>query len=235
VVASQRLPSEHDPLPRTLSLAVHELRTPLAVASGYVRMLLRGQAGATTDPQRKMLEETAKACARLAAVVAEMAELGRIESGDIAVTGAPFDLGALMVDLGGRVTEGEDRGVGLEVRVTRPVLVTGDRVRLAAAFTALMHAALRERDTPGVVVVECSTLPDATRTWAIVTIGDESLTGRLVDAAHDAPAPFDEWREGLGLALPVARHVIEAHGGALWSVLVGAARTGSALRLPLAR
>ena len=45
---------------------------------------------------------------------------------------------------------------------------------------------------------------------------------------------FDEWREGLGFALPVGRRVIEAHGGVLWSVPIGAPRTGSALRLPVA-
>jgi signal transduction histidine kinase len=197
-------------------------------------MLIREQAGAVTDPQRKILEDTAKACARLGAVVAEMSDLARIESGDIVVAGAPFDLAALVVDLGGRLTEGEDRGLRLEVRVTGPLPVTGDRVRLAAAITALMHVVLRERDSPGVVVVECSARPDAGQTWAIVTIGDESITEGLLHGASHVSPHFDEWREGLGLALPVGRRVIEAHGGAVWSVRVGAAPTGSALRLPLA-
>ena len=40
----------------------------------------------------------------------------------------------------------------------------------------LIHAALRERAEPGVIIVECSTLSDTDRTWAVVTIGDESIT-----------------------------------------------------------
>lgn len=226
--------SQPNRLSQALSLAVHELRTPLAVASGYVRMLLREQAGAVTDTQRKMLEETAKSCARLGAVIAEMSELERIEAGDMAVPGPPLDLAALIVELGGRVTEGEDRGVRLEVREARSVMVTADRTRLAAALTALMHAAVRERSEPGVVVVECSTHPDASQTWAVVTIGDEALTRSLANASRETPAHFDEWREGLGLAIPVGRRVIESYGGALWSVPVGALRGGSVLRLPLA-
>jgi len=234
VIASRRVASEPDRLPRTLSLAVHELRTPLAVASGYLRMLLREQTGPITDTQRKMLEETAESCARIGALIAEMSELEKVEAGDMTVPGTPFDFAALIVELGGRANEGVDRGVRLEVRVTRPVMVTGDRTRLAAALGALMHAALRERDEPGVIVVECSTLPDTSQTWALVTIGDETITRSLVDAALEPPPHFDEWRGGLGLALPVGRRVIEAHGGALWSAPGDAPRAGSALRLPVA-
>jgi signal transduction histidine kinase len=197
-------------------------------------MLLREQAGAVTDPQRKMLEETAKSCARIGALIAEMSELERVEAGNVVVPGTPFDLAALIVELGKGVTEGEDREVRLDVRASLPVQVTGDRVRLAAVLRALMHAAIRERDEPGVIVVECSMRADTGQTWAIVTIGDEAATRSLLDAARDVPPHFDEWREGLGFALPVGKRVIEAHGGAVWSVPVGAPRTGSALRLPVA-
>ena len=197
-------------------------------------MLLREQAGPLTEQQRKMLQEADKSCARIGSLVAEMSELGKLEDGQIKVARVPFDLGALIVEVASSMHEGEDRGVRLETRVPGPVMVAGDRPRLAAAIGALMHAALRERGEPGVVVVECSTLSDNHQTWAIVTIGDEVDRKPLADAARTAPPPFDEWRGGLGLALPVGRRVIEAHGGALWSAAGDKARTASALRLPLA-
>ena len=227
------MPSELNVFSRTFSLAVHELRTPMTVASGYVRMLLREQGGPLSDKQRKMLEETDRSCARIGTLISEMSELGKLEAGEVDVPGVSFDLAALIVELASSLREGEDRGVRLEVRASQPVMVAGDRTRLAAALTALMHAALRERGEPGMIVVECTTLPDANQAWAVVAIGDEATARSLVAGARATPPPFDEWRGGLGLALPGGARGSEKHGGALWSA-AGAPRAGSALRLPLA-
>jgi len=219
--------------PRAMSLAVHELRTPVTVVSGYLRMLLREQAGPLTEKQRKMLEEAERSCARISALVGEMSELGKLESGDAALGAQPIDLAALLVELASGMHEGDDRGVRVETRGTgQPVMVTGDRTRLAAALRALIHAAVRERGDPGVIVVECSILTETTPASALVTIGDDATARALVDAARVTP-PFDEWRGGLGLALPIGRRVIERQGGVLWSTAGDQPNAGSAFRLPL--
>ncbi|HKC55184.1 MAG TPA: hypothetical protein VKC35_03635, partial [Vicinamibacterales bacterium] len=96
----------------------------------------------------------------------------------------------------------------------------------------LLHAALRERGEPGVIVAECSVI-DGAPPCAVLAIGEEHALPSLVAASLGIPPPFDEWRGGLGLALPVARRVIEALGGALWSAPGDRPRAGSALRLPL--
>ena len=228
--------SERGLFPRALSLAVHELRTPLTVASGYLRMLLREQAGPVSDKQRKMLEETERSCARIGALISEMSELGKLEAGEMSVPTVPFDLAALVTDVANDMHEDADRGIQLDVRTTQPLPVTGDRSRLAAALKALIHATMRERGEPGAVIVACSAVPSGTHTWAVVTIGDATVSQALRDGAMAAaPPPFDEWRGGVGLALPVGRRVIEAHGGALWSAPDPHPRAGSALRLPAAQ
>ena len=197
-------------------------------------MLLREQAGPLTDKQSKMLEEADKSCARIGALVAEMSELGKLEDGQITVARVPFDLAALIVELASSMHEGEDRGVRLETRVPGPVMVAGDRTRLAAAIGALMHAALRERGEPGVIVVECSTLSETNQTWAIVTIGDETdgkAAGR--GRARD-PAAL---RRMARRPRPRAAGRPPRDRSARRRALVGGRRArarGSALRLPLA-
>jgi hypothetical protein len=97
-----------------------------------------------------------------------------------------------------------------------------------------MQSALRERIEPGLMLARCSVLTGNPH-WGVVAIGDEAVLPDLERGAASPPPEFDEWRGGLGLALPVARRVIEAHGGAVWSGTGPQARATSALRLPLTR
>jgi signal transduction histidine kinase len=228
--------SDRGLFPRALSLAVHEFRTPITVASGYLRMLLREQAGPVSDKQKKMLEEAERSCARIGALISEMSELGKLEAGEVGMAAVAFDLAALITEVASDMHQDADRGIRLDVRATQPLPINGDRNRLAAALRALIHAAMRERGEPGAIIVECSALPSGTQTWAVVTIGDESVSPALREGATaSTPPAFDEWRGGVGLALPVGKRVIEAHGGALWSAPDPRPRAGSALRLPAAQ
>jgi K+-sensing histidine kinase KdpD len=212
---------------------VHELRTPVTVVCGYIRMVLKEHGGPLTDKQKKMLQEAERSCERISALVSEMSELGKLESRELAVPRQEVDLAALIRDVASDMHEGEDRGVRLDVRVPdKPVTVTGDRARLSAAITTLLHAALRERGEPGVIVAVCSVV-DGSPGWAIFAVGTEDALPALIQAGLDAPPPFDEWRGGLGLALPVARLLVETLGGAMWSAPGDRPRAGSALKLPL--
>jgi K+-sensing histidine kinase KdpD len=224
--------SDPIPLERLLSLAVHELRTPITVASGYLRMILMEQAGPLTEKQRKVSTEAERACRRVAALVAELSELGRLLARELPLARQEVDVGSLLRDAAGQTHEGEDRGIALRLRCPeQPAVLTGDRARLLAAVSAVMHAALRERVEPGTIEAQGSIVRDPDGTWAIVAIGDAASLAPLA-AAHRTPPPFEEWRGGMGLALPLARQVIEAHGGAIWSAGAGAPGA-AALRLPV--
>jgi len=218
-----------------MSLAVHELRTPVTVACGYLRMVLKEQGGPLTDKQKTMLQEAERSCERISALVAQMSDLGRLEGHDLIVARNDVDLAALLAELANGSEEGQDRGVRLEVRVpNKPVMVTGDRTRLSIAIMTLLHAALRERGEPGIVVAECAVIADTTPSWAVLAVGaGEMMPTLLGDARRPELPPFDEWRGGLGLALPIARRVFELLGGALWSTPGDRPHAGVAFRLPL--
>ena len=223
------MPPVHNTFARTMSLTVHELRTPVTVVSGYLRMLLKEHGGPLTEKQRKMLEEADRSCTRIGALVSELSDVGKLEAGDVIIAQQDFDVAALVKEVASNMHEGDDRGVHLDVRgVNRPQIVTGDRARLGAALSALMHSAIRERGEPGAIVIECC---DTTANGSIVVrIGDEDAQRLL---ATTPGAEFDEYRGGLGLALPLARRIIAAHRGTIWSAAGERPRAGAAVELPL--
>src|SRR6187431_922443 len=100
--------------PELLSLAVHELRTPSSVVAGYLRLLQRDGGDPITDQQRKMVSEAEKSCARFIALIAEMSEISKLDSGAIALAHQPIDIFALLEEVAEHVHEASER----EVRLT---------------------------------------------------------------------------------------------------------------------
>jgi signal transduction histidine kinase len=217
--------------PPLLSLAVHEFRTPASVVSGYLRMLARDQA--LNDHQRKMIEEAEKSCARLVAIVGELSDIGKLDSGAIALARQPLDLFALTAEVAAHVQEGKDREVHLVVRgPENGAPVMGDAARLRSAFDAILRAILREKAGPSTIVAERRLMRDGDATSAVIVVAEEDS----VVAAYDAPpGVFDEKRGGLGLALPLARRVIAGHGGWIWSASEpeALARGSIVIRIPI--
>ena len=217
-------------LPQAVSLATHEFRTPLTVVAGYLGMLLKGQGGPITDTQRKMLEEAAGSCAKLSALTDEMSQFAKLQDGRESLARRPVDISELVVEVASGMQEGRDRGVRIEARgCDRPIVVTGDRTRLKQALGALMHAALREQGEATVLTAEC-TIDSGS---AVITVSEPSLAADLRMGPRLSPPFADEWWGGTGFSRPLARWIIEAHGGTLWSAGEKQLRSAVCIRLPL--
>lgn len=204
-----------DGYPQLLSFAVHEVRTPASVVGGYLRMLQRDTDSHLSDRQRKMIDEAEKSCARLVAIVAELSDVAKLDAGLVKLARQPTDAFLLVAEVADLVHEAQDRDVRLEPRGRQDgATMPGDPTRLRSAFDAIFRAILREKAGPCVVVAERRIEKIDGRDSAIVIVAEEAS----VQAAYDrAPGPFDEKRGGMGLALPLARRVIEGHGGRVWA------------------
>jgi signal transduction histidine kinase len=201
--------------PQLLSLAVHEFRTPASVVGGYLRMLQRDTDSGLSDRQRKMIDEAEKSCARLVALIAELSDVSKLDSGAIALARQPLDLFALVSDVAELEMEARDREVVLEVRGDNGAAhIAGDATRLRSAFDAIFRAILREKAGPCVVVAERRRETRDGQRAAVIVVSDAESTQTVYERER---SPFDEKRGGLGLALPLARRVIEGHGGRIWA------------------
>jgi signal transduction histidine kinase len=200
---------------RLLSLAVHELRTPASVVGGYLRMLQRDTESPLTERQRKMVEEAEKSCVRLVALVAELSEVSKLDSGLVEFVKQPLDLFTLIEEVAAGVHEAEDREVRLVVRGhATGAPIAGDAGRLGTAFHSIFRAILREQPARCTVIADrrLDTVDNATS--AVIVVAES----KAVQTVYGSTAvPFNDHRGGLGLALPIARRVIERHGGHLSS------------------
>ena len=220
--------------PQLLSLAVHEFRTPASVVGGYLRMLQRDSDPPLSERQRRMVDEAEKSCARLVAIVAELSDIGKLDGGAMSLGRQPLDLFSLVGEVAELVHEAKDREVVLEMRGSNTgAPMIGDALRLRAAFSAIFRAILREAPGPARIVAERRLDVRGGVSSAVVIVSDASSVQQAYERDQ---GPFDDTRGGLGLALPLARRVIEGHGGRLWSPAGGddaLARGSAVISLPV--
>ena len=213
---------------KVLSLSVHEFRTPMTVVAGYIRMLLKDRAGPLTDPQRRLLEEAEKSCARLTALLTEVSDLANLEGGAAPFNGQAADLNRSLREAVEQLPPLPDREVAVELQlgtVTAPI--KADSVRLTQAFSSVLKSLRRELVSDEPLVVRQRSLASGYE----IQIGDADTLAAL-DAETGQREVFDEWRGGSGLILPVARRIIEAHGGRIWGA-PGGRKAGARIQLPV--
>jgi signal transduction histidine kinase len=225
--------SPHDDRwPKVLSLAAHEFRTPTTVVAGYIRMLLKDRAGAVTDSQRRLLEEAEKSCARLSALLAELSDLSSLEAGTATFNRRPIDFRAALKESVSALPDLPERHVDVDLQLERgEAHVDGDPVRLRAAFSAILIALRRELVTSSILAVRETVAQNDGGAVSRLTIADPDQLPQVMGADEAALTMFDEWRGGCGLSLPVARRILEAHGGRIWSPAMDA-KAGAVIALP---
>jgi signal transduction histidine kinase len=205
--------------------------------SGYLRMLLKERAGALTENQRRLLDEMERSCGRLSALLGEMSELGQLEDGRQSLVQAEVDLrGALREAVAGLPPAEDQAPMVLDdaaVADERLVLI-GDGPRLRRTIGAILHALRREIIDGTKLVVRPSVRVHQSARAAWIALGPAATADALTAAEASTLVPFDEWRGGVGLALPLARRIIERHGGRLLALPGERQDAGAVIELPIA-
>jgi signal transduction histidine kinase len=220
--------------PKVLSLTAHELRSPLSVVAGYIRMLLRDRNNPPSDMHRRLLEEAEKSCGRLSALLAELSELGQLESGTASYNRSNLGLATTLSEAVAALPDLPDRSVAIDIAVDADVRVHGDAVRLRTAFASLLHAIRREIVLSDRLLVRSEMPPAGNGDTIRITLAEPSRIDEVARLAASSLVTFDEWRGGNGLALPNARRIIEAHGGRLFGPSE-AGKASAVIFLPAAR
>lgn len=205
-----------------VSIAAHELRTPLASISGYVEMLLDGDAGPLTDRQRQYLRIVEGGAQRLLQITRDLLDLTRIEVGRLEVILKPANLVELVENVVAEQTpqlEARTQQVSLRVPTGLP-LVLCDPARAAQVVGNLLNNASKYSPIGSAITVEVKRAHE--EGFLEVTVADEGI-GIAHEDRHQIFDPFFRARNagktgssGVGLGLYIARALAELQGGRLW-------------------
>ena len=167
------------------------------------------------ERQRKMIDEAAKSMSRLVGLIGELSELGKLDSDQAPFRPEAFDLFTSLEEVTANVHKDGDREVHLQlIGASTGARLTGDRPRLLAAFGAFFHALLRELPSGVTLVADRRLVQEGSVTSAVVVIAKDADVQRAYAAVAQ---PFDEFRGGVGLTLPIGRRAVERAGGRMWS------------------
>jgi signal transduction histidine kinase len=217
-----------------LSLIAHELRSPAAVVSGYLRMLLQSELSGLTDRQRRMLEQSSVSCTRMLRLIQELGELTALESSEPVKTSGIAIFSLCDAAVAAAATEqNRPSPVFMCADADRAVTVDGDAGWLKRAIGALVEATARELGTDQLECF-CFVDGDLNAPEAIIALGPPGLRASR-DALVSNRARFDRWRGGTGLSVPIACRIIEAHGGDIWMARRGDSRFVCVWTLPISK
>ncbi|HEU4559272.1 MAG TPA: ATP-binding protein [Longimicrobium sp.] len=208
----------------------HEMRTPLNAVLGYADLLELELPGPLTEDQREQITRIRSASAHLLAMVDEVLDLARLESGQLPVAREHASVQEAVEDALTRVRHAaEAKDITLQDRCAggEPRWYLADPARVGQAIDNLLSNAVKFTTAGGSVRVSCSVSArvelearvSGTGPWVCVEIEDTGI-GIAPERVHQMFEPFRQAEEGhtrteggAGLGLTVARHLARLMGG----------------------
>jgi signal transduction histidine kinase len=199
-----------------LLLASHELRSPLAVARGYAAMLRDGSLGPPPQAFEPALDILEAKLGEIGALVDDMLETARLETGNLALANRQVDLREVVRTAVEQVRPVVGEKHHLEVELPgRAVVVRGDGERLRRIAVNLLDNAVKYSPRGG----EVSCAVDAGEQVAAIRVRDHGIgiagdaQGRMFQRFGRIVTAETSSIPGTGLGLYLCRELARAHGG----------------------
>ncbi|HMF41814.1 MAG TPA: HAMP domain-containing sensor histidine kinase [Polyangia bacterium] len=201
---------------RLISIAAHELRGPLCSVRLCLQSLLRSRVPLAPKANR-MLEIMAKEERRVARLIDDLLDLGRIRSGQLELDLSSFDLCELVREVSQQMAvQAAGAGSKLSLEMRGPVVGRWDRLRLDQVVTNLVANAIKYGQGRPVIVRASQ---DGQRGVARLAVTDNGLGiapewhGRIFEPFKRGATAGQS--DGLGLGLYIVRSIVERLGGAV--------------------
>jgi signal transduction histidine kinase len=221
----------------------HELRTPLNAIIGFSEMIREAMIGPLDARYRGYGADINGAGRHLQNIINDVLDISKIEGGRLELRDEPLEI-ADNIEACRRIVAAMAEATGVALAVELPPdlpLIRSDVVRFRQIMLNLMSNAVKFTPAGGRVDVSVAIEKDA----AVIAVADTGIGMREQDIAvalepfrqiGDVDGdPFTRRFEGTGLGLPLAKALVELHGGSLDIASAPQVGTTVRIRLPLAR
>jgi PAS domain S-box-containing protein len=209
-----------------LSIASHELRTPVTAISGVAQLALRSHRRGTLDETRltRVLDQIILSSQRLVTLTEDLLDVSRLQTGRIDLRTELIDVQAFVVDLVERYRA--NLGEGHEVKLVtdgQQYSVLGDPTRLEQVLANLLANAVKYSPSGGPIVVTVAGSDVGPVAGVEITVQDrgiglpEEALEMIFQPFGRAPNATHRQIQGLGLGLFICRQIMERHGGRIWA------------------
>jgi signal transduction histidine kinase len=228
-----------------LSIASHELKTPITAMSGFLQVALRrvrrlgdGEAAAPVAEGLRaiteQLEVVYRQTGKLARLVDELLDVSRIQTGRIEFRYADVDLSELANEVATRMQLTTSTHA-ISVRRDSENVVTADRDHLEQVLNNLVTNAIKYSPTGGTITINVR--PDGDGVRLSVTDQGIGIPEKELEAIfglfYRSPDRAARDAAGMGLGLYISREIVVRHGGRIWAESGGV--KGSTLNVVIPR
>jgi signal transduction histidine kinase len=211
-----------------ISVAAHELKTPLTLIEGYTTMMHEIARSGETGQLDGLIEGVNIGIRRLHSIVDDMIDVSLIDNNLLALNFQPVWINQILALIQNELHDSfTTRKQAFEIRSFpgSDQMLFGDPERLYQAFRNVMSNAIKFTPDEGTVTIDGRILPgfvEVTVTDTGIGISPEDQVvifekfGQLGNASLHSSGKTKFKGGGPGLGLPISKGIIDAHGGTIW-------------------
>jgi signal transduction histidine kinase len=202
-----------------MSMASHQLRTPLTSIKGYISMVLEGDAGKVSPQQKRLLVEAYKSSERMVGLIADFLNVSRLQTGKFIIEKTSFDLNEVVrQEVADLELISTSHDIKLRLERTKHLLpVRADESKVRQVIMNFIDNAIYYSHPKSTILIKLEKVKDT----AVLTVIDSGIGVPKDEQVHlfnkffRAKNARKQRPDGTGVGLYLARRVITAHSGSI--------------------